>query len=60
MIDPGVEIMRRLERLERQGAHLRGPLGLVVFEFGPMTQLLTDDGDPLQADDGKQLFVEAG
>jgi len=57
MIDPSLELLRRLERIERRMGHVRSDAGHKVAEIGPVEPLLTEADQDILTEDDKRIFT---
>jgi hypothetical protein len=59
MIDPTVEAIKRIERLERQNSDPDGDLGQLTQEMGVIEPLLTESDEIIFTEDNRPLFGES-
>jgi hypothetical protein len=58
MIDPSVEMIKRIERLERKDSDPESVLGTRTQEVGVLSPLLTEDDEVILTEDDRPIFGE--
>lgn len=58
MIDPSVEMMKRIERLERKNSDPESLLGARTIDVGIVEPLFTEDDEIILTEDDRPLFGE--